>query len=130
MTINLDTIQLDTGAHDANSGRMCLLEAASYIAGEPFSDHPQCVDPIIGAYGRRLNDLLPTEMRQELKQFLPGMLKTADDGKSDARRYLLADWATRTSLPRWLDLAGRTTDAAALRELPEIVDADSLVEGK
>ena len=56
---------------------VCLLEAVSYIAGEEFSDHPQCVSPVLGAYGRRLNDWLADEDRQKLKPFIPQMIGTA-----------------------------------------------------
>jgi hypothetical protein len=31
---------LKYGAHSPDSGEMCLLEAAAWVAGEPWSDHP------------------------------------------------------------------------------------------
>jgi hypothetical protein len=130
MTINIDNIDLQAGNHRSPYAGMCLLEACSYVAGEPFSDRPECVSPILGAFGRRLNDNLGHEDRQTLKQYIPRMLNTADDGKEEARRYLLGDWAYRVALPRWLDLAGKTAEATSLRALAPITDKDTLAAAR
>jgi hypothetical protein len=42
------------------------MELASMLGGEPFSDHPQCVCPVIAALLRAYNDWLDDEGRQEL----------------------------------------------------------------
>jgi hypothetical protein len=34
-----EVTRLDNGAHDNASDGMCAMEAASFIAGEPWSDH-------------------------------------------------------------------------------------------
>ncbi len=88
----LDNLKLDSGSHGNINEGACLLEAASYLAGEPWSDHPECVSPVLGAYGRRLNDRLDDESRQLLKPFIPRMLNTAGDGQDEARKFLAADW--------------------------------------
>jgi hypothetical protein len=119
------------GAHDGPAGpgdeppQMCLLEAAAWVAGEPWSDHPKCVSPVLGVLGRRLNDVLPDDRRQELKPLVPLLLGTAGDGLDEARSYLALDWLIRTYTPAWLDLAGLTGEATALRDLRRIVDLDS-----
>ena len=123
--INLDTLTLKSGGHDNFAEGSCLLEAVSYIAGEPWSDHPACVSPVLGAYGRRLNDRLNNEDRQKLKPFIPRLIGTAGDGQDEARGYLAADWAIRVVTPRWLDAAGLTVPAAELRALQPIVDAQT-----
>ena len=56
----MSTLILTAGQHDAGS-EMCLLEAAAFQAGEPWSDHPQCVSLVLGTYGRSLNDVLPDD---------------------------------------------------------------------
>jgi hypothetical protein len=126
--LDLDNLVLDDGGHaENNNGEMCLLEAAAYMAGEPWSDHPQCVCPTLGAFGRSLNDRLPDDKRQLLKPLLPELLGTADDGHREARGYMALDWLIRTYLPAWLSLTERIDPSVAqrIRELPPIVDLAS-----
>ena len=119
----LDDFTLDSGSHRGgiDSGA-CLLELTSYIAGEPWSDEPECVSPVLTAYGIGLNDAWDDEQRQKLKPFIPRMIGTAGDGQDEARSFLALDWLIRTYTPTWLDLAGFTVEAAALRDHPPIVD--------
>ena len=118
----LKDLKLDSGGHNSVEKGSCLLEAASYVAGEPWSDHPKCVSQVLGAFGRHLNDGLSDENRQKLIPFIPLLLSTADDGQDPARRRMAADWSIRVGTPRWLDAAGLTDAAARLRALAPIVD--------
>ena len=122
VTIDLNLITLDTGAHKTREDGVCLLEAVAWLAGEPHTDNPTCVSPVLGAYGRSLNDVLPDDKRQELKPYAPLMLGTAGDGHDETRGYLALDWFIRTYTPAWLDVAGLATEAQALRGLRRIVD--------
>jgi len=122
VTIDLNLITLDTGAHKTREDGVCLLEAVAWLAGEPHTDNPTCASPILGAYGRSLNDVLPDDKRQELKPYAPLMLGTAGDGHDETRGYLALDWLIRTYTPAWLDVAGLATEAQALRGLRRIVD--------
>lgn len=114
---------LDRGTHDPGAS-MCAMEAAAYIAGEPWSDHPECVCPVIGAFMRSWNDALPDAERSAL--LLPLIAKTIGTRGSDAlanRRAVVAtDWLIRVNTPAWLRLAGLTEQADALAKLPEITD--------
>jgi len=125
--LDLDTLTLARGSHrppsDGGDGEMCLLEAAAYMAGQPWTDRPKCVCPVLAAYGRSLNDRLPDDRRQDLKPFLPAMLGTAGDGHQETRRLMAVDWASRVALPLWLDAAGHTARAAELRAMPAVTDA-------
>jgi hypothetical protein len=57
---------LGSGSHNHFGEGMCAMEAASYIAGEPWSDHPECVCPVIAAFLRNWNDSLPKSDRERL----------------------------------------------------------------
>ncbi len=122
MTIDLDTLILARGAHKDRDDGLCLLEAVAWFAGRSHSDQPPCVSPVLGAYGRTLNDVLPDIPRQELKQFIPQLPGTAGDGKDETRGYIALDWLIRTYTPAWLDLAGLTAEAVALRDFRRITD--------
>src|SRR5258708_1432554 len=122
MTIDLETLTLAKGAHENRDDGLCLMEAVAWFAGRPHSDKPPCVSPVLGTYGRALNDVLPDIPRQELRQFIPQLPGTAGDGKDETRGYIALDWLIRTWTPAWLDLAGLTAEAAALRDFRRIAD--------
>ena len=120
--IDLTTLTLAKGGHEDRTEGTCLLEAVAWFAGEPHTDRPSCTSVVLGSMGRGLNDVLPDEKRQQLVPFVPRMVGTAGDGHDEARSYLALDWLIRTYTPAWLDLAGLTAEAQALRDLRRIVD--------
>jgi hypothetical protein len=60
------TVRLSRGKHSSKEHGACVMELASMLAGEPFSDHPQSVCPVIAAVLRAYNDWADDEHRQEL----------------------------------------------------------------
>ena len=122
----LPLIHLASGSHDTPEDGVCLLEAAAYLAGEPHSDHPCCVSPVLGAAGRALNDVLPDARRQALTLLLPSIIGTAGDGHDQARGLMAADWLIRTYTPTWLRLADLDQHAATLENLPPITTWDQV----
>lgn len=121
MTLDLDTLTLDRSSHTTPDDGVCLMEAVSLFAGEPFSDHPKCASPVLTDFGISLNDRWDDAARQKLIPLIPLIVGTRDD-QDEARGYLALDWLIRTYTPAWLDLAGLTVEAAGLRSLPRIVD--------
>ena len=122
MTIDLDTLTLAHGAHETRDDGLCLLEAVAWWAGKDHTDQPPCVSPVLGAYGRSLNDLLPETPRQLLKPYIPLLPGTAGDGKDETRGHIALDWLIRTWIPAWLDLAGLGEEASSLRDFRRIAD--------
>ncbi len=123
--IDIDTVTLARGAHgDSKSpGEWCVMEAAAYFAHEPWSDHPKCVSPVIGAFLRRWNDDLDDEGRQKLVPYIAKVVGTNTGQADDERRgWMVTDWMVRTYLPAWLRLAKLEDQAAAVEALPELVD--------
>ena len=127
---DLTSLTLYKGAHpdeDCGDPHRCLFEAYNWITRAKHTDKcPPGVSPVLHQYGMNLNDLLPDDRRQELKRFLPNgtdrLAGTATDGKDETRGYIALDWLIRTYTPAWLDLAGLTAEAAALRDLRRIAD--------
>ena len=136
--MNLDiipTLTFKSGSHrpqtitDPTTAEMCVMEAVAYIAGEPWSDHPQCVCPVIAAFMRSWNDGLPTDddRTRLLAPLIPVVIGTASTPDAQDRRAIAAaDWAVRTYTPAWLRLAGLTTHADTLAALPELDTIDAL----
>ena len=121
---------LDKGAHDDPSDGHCLLEVVSMFAGEPFSDSPRCVCPVLAAFGRAWNDGLPDNAaREQLRQYIPRLVGTRSTGEVELRRSMMAaDWLIRVYTPKWLDLnPSLAAHASALRAHPEIIDTDGLI---
>jgi hypothetical protein len=116
---------LDAGGHrDAGEG-MCATEAVAWIAGEPHSDQPECLSPVLARLLRGLNDSLEPAERQQLKPLLAPCVGTASDDKDEQRRWLALNWLLHIVTPAWLELAGLSAAANELRGLPDIAnDAD------
>jgi hypothetical protein len=115
--------ELHHGGHRPNAeGRMCAMEAVAYIAGEPWSDTPQCASPVISAFMRAWNDGLPDAERTALLlPLIPWLVGTRGDEALEERRSLMAaDWLVRVHTPAWLRLAKLDAQAELLERLPEI----------
>jgi hypothetical protein len=98
------------------------MEVVAWLAGEGITDAPECASPVLRAFTINLNDQWDTPTRQRLRPHLPRMVGTANDGLDKTRSYMALDWLIRTYTPAWLDLAGLTTEATALRDLRRIMD--------
>jgi hypothetical protein len=114
---------LKRGAHSDPVEGMCAMEAAAYVAGEPWSDNPQCVSPVIAAFLRNWNDSLPSADRDRLipPDLIALTIGTRGSDALEHRRSLMAaDWLVRTHTVAWLRLANLDAQADALAALPEI----------
>jgi hypothetical protein len=123
--LGINKLRLAKGSHrDRNQG-VCLMEAVAWFADLPHTDRPVCVDPVLGAFGRVLNDRFTDAERQQLVDLIPQLVGTAGDQNLSRRRaYLLVDRVIRQILPlvygdRWPE------HAKAMRDLAEVKDADS-----
>jgi hypothetical protein len=74
---NFQTIRLSGGRHASPDQGACVVELASMLAGEDFSDHPDSVCPVIGAFLRPYNDGAGDERRQDLYQYAPRLVGSA-----------------------------------------------------
>jgi hypothetical protein len=83
-------MQLGRGRHASPGIRGCLMELASVLAGETWSDHPASVQPVLAAVARLVNDRVSEQDRARLQQLVPAMIGTAtDDIDSYARLVLI-----------------------------------------
>lgn len=117
-------IVLERGSH-ARQDAYCVMEAVAYVAGEPWSDHPQCASPVLTTFMVNWNDQLDDETRQRLKPYIPRLVGTRSTPEVEsARSWLACDWLVRTFTPAWLRLAGLVEDATALEALPELTASE------
>ena len=64
---------------------MCVMELSAFLAGEPHSDAPVCVSPVIRAFLVSWNDSLDDDGRQMLKPYAARVLGTRILGPEGAK---------------------------------------------
>ena len=114
-------LSLKAGAHSPDS-TFCVMEAVAFVAGEKWSDSPECACPVISAFMREWNDALPTDEDRDrlLKPLIPILVGTRNKALEERRSLMAADWLVRVNTPAWLRLAGLDKHAEILSSLPEI----------
>ena len=117
----LKGLHLKSGAHSPDS-TFCVMEAVAFVAGEPWSDHPECACPVISAFLRSWNDGLPSDAERDrlLKPLIRSLVGTRNKNLEERRSLMAADWLVRVYTPAWLRLAGLVSQAESLESLPEI----------
>jgi hypothetical protein len=114
------------GTHASPQDGRCAMEWVSYLAGEPHSDQPTCVSPVLRAMCIALNDGLDQDVRQHLRPYLTRTIGTAEDGLDTWRGWMAMDWLARAYTPAWLHLAGLSDRAHRLESAAPVNDAQSL----
>ena len=77
------------------------MEYVSILAGEPFSDHPECTLAVLAEAARRTNDQLGDWDRHLIVPAIGRLFGTRADAATDERLALdLARWAARSALPK------------------------------
>ena len=72
------------------------------LAGEPFSDHPSCVCPVIAGFLRVYNDGLDDERRQDLYAYAAKVVGSRGSASTEqARAARLVEWAHETRYSGW-----------------------------
>lgn len=65
---------LSRGKHRSPRKGACFMELASYLAGEPWSDHPRCTHPLLAVLAREVNDHVGDEARAALAPLVPEVI--------------------------------------------------------
>jgi hypothetical protein len=79
-------VRLTPGRHGSPGEGACVVELASILAAEPFSDQPRCVDPVIASYLRAWNDRVAYADRQRLAPFATRIIDSRMPGDVKRRR--------------------------------------------
>jgi len=96
------TIKLSKGRHNSPDEGACVMELASMLAGEPFSDHPVSVCPVIGSCLRAYNDWIDDDRRQDLYRYASEVVGTrAPQEVQRARADRVTEWAGEAARRRW-----------------------------
>jgi hypothetical protein len=78
--LDLSVPVLSRGKHRNPRKGACFMEFASYLAGEPWSDHPACTHPLLAGVARDVNDCTTDAGRSRLAPLIPSVIGlTSDD---------------------------------------------------
>ena len=104
--VSYQTIKLSKGKHASPEDGACVMELASMLAGEPFTDHPASVCPVIASFLRSYNDSIDERRRQDLYAYASKVVGSrAGLGIERARIEQLTAWTHERRPPRrtrWL----------------------------
>lgn len=106
---------LSSGAHDADDGEACVMEYVSMLAGEEWSDRPECTHPVLAHEARTTNDLLLDDDRPRLVPLIGRLFGTTEDSP-EIRATLRLVQARRVTL--LMDRSARARVEAAIASTP------------
>lgn len=76
---------LSRGKHRSARKGACFMELAAYLAGERWSDHPDCTHPVLARLAREVNDHVDDYGRQRIAPLIPDVIGlNGDDPRLDA----------------------------------------------
>jgi hypothetical protein len=92
--ISHQTIKLSRGRHSSPEHGACVMELASMLAGESFTDHPRAVSRPIASFLRGYNDQVDDGRRADLYRYAAQTVGTAGSAAVEqARVGRLLQWA-------------------------------------
>ena len=100
--VSHQTIKLGKGKHNSPEEGACVMELASMLADEPFSDHPASVCPVIASFLRAYNDSIDDRRRQDLYDYAARVVGSR--GSANAQRVRadrLLTWVAELRRRRW-----------------------------
>jgi hypothetical protein len=124
MSASHQTVSLARGKHASPRAGACVMELASMLAGEEFTDRPTSVCPVVGAFLRAYNDAVDDRRRQDLYGYASAAVGTRASATVTRRRAQRCLDELR-ALRRW-PLATLT----APRALPDSVPGMERVAGR
>lgn len=95
MSLNIPEFMpiLSRGGHTSPAEGACIMEYASFLNGEAWTDAPSCTDHLLADAARYINDELDDEDRQRLLPLLPRLMGTA--ASSDRATQAILDAAAK-----------------------------------
>lgn len=112
------TVRLSRGKHSSPDSGACVMELASMLDGEEFSDHPRSVSRTLAAFLRCYNDRIDDRRRQELYAYAAKVVGTAGSIELESdRAERLVRWTDerRARRPLWPLVTRRSRHSVSKR---------------
>lgn len=124
--MNVKTIKLESGSHEPSEGKGCVMEIVSMLAGEKWTDTPDCACPVLTSFAIATNDWMDDDERQLLWPFTTRLVGSRGGPTTTRDRALrMADWACREIVPLAMEAEGHKAEADKARSLNPIVGMES-----
>jgi len=81
------TVRLARGKHLSPDQGACVMELASMLAGEHFTDHPKSVCPVIAAFLRAYNDTIDAGRHADLRDCAAKVVGSRTSRADQRARY-------------------------------------------
>jgi len=96
------SIRLSKGKHTSKEHGACVMELASMLADEQFSDHPVSVCPVVGSLLRAYNDSIDDHRRQDLYAYAARVVGSRGSVQLERERaeYVSA-WMAKPGRRHW-----------------------------
>jgi hypothetical protein len=119
--VSHQTVKLSKGKHSSPHDGACVMELASMLAGERFTDHPETVSPAIGSFLRAYNDSVEDDRRQDLYAYASKVVGTrGSDEVERARADRLMQWAADRQALGWSRLLPPAVRALRAKRRPSL----------
>ena len=76
---------LSHGSHDNPKQGACVMEMVAFLAGEPHTDQPSCVLPVIRNLAINVNDFVSDDNRNRIAMLIPAFMNTSHDSINQAQ---------------------------------------------
>lgn len=125
---------LDSGCHDVGEGKACIMEYVSILAGEEFTDSPQCTHPRLAEAAREINDSLHDEDRHLLVPLIGRLFGTnetndeIDAALNNALPFVEDCGCFTCRMCEWFEINPKAEDMVRL--LSHLVDTYDKVSGR
>lgn len=122
-----EPFKLSQGSHKGPQSGMCVMEMASFLNGEEWSDTPECVCPVIGRFCQGVNDKRGQDFRDKLQTYMFKLMGSRSPEHEQERAEFLA-WTETAVFARnssWT--AGLVEQYNILKASPEAVRGIDLV---
>lgn len=116
---------LAAGRHAPGSGQACVMEYVSILAGEKFSDHPQCTHPRLAVVARFVNDSMASENRYLLIPLIGRLFGTSE---RSPEIDLALEAASHS--PGWYCVCSLHGPVRAVQELSDLIDIYDRLSGR
>lgn len=115
------TVRLSKGKHTSPEQGACVMELASMLAGENFTDHPESVCPAIGSFLRAYNDSIDEDRRQDLYVYAARVVGSRGTREIErARAERLTEWAASRHARRWTRVLPPALRSLAAQRRPPV----------
>jgi hypothetical protein len=120
VTLSPDIVPvLSRGRHRSPRQGACFMEFASFLAGERWSDRPECTDASLAHLARGVNDLVTDAARTRLTVHIPSVIGLVDP--KNRMRLVVAVRAGAAALPIANETRQRTI-AVGLQHLQMVME--------